>query len=211
MASINLNSDSDYSTFGLFPVAQQILGIGTVLKNVIGAIKDIAVQILTCGKEQTPFSIENDPEYTRVNNKIEHLHDLDKFWADVQEKRNEISLEKINEHQNHFTDIINSMPEEYDLFPLSAERQEYYKNLPQENHFDKFRCWTAERREQLENKKAAIKACKTPYNLFEVMPISERIQNIALGIITTIPIVATVYHWHLLQYFKEEKEKMHNL
>ncbi|MBA2368985.1 MAG: hypothetical protein H0V82_08190 [Candidatus Protochlamydia sp.] len=169
MTDINLNSDKTYSKIGRFPVAQQILGSISLLKNTIGLIKDIAIRLLT------RMSTEN---YNA------------KLMLEIQKGREK----SINENRENIGNLIkladNRKISRCALYqPPTAPTHTFTGHLSyirresaNRNDNQLFMYWLGE--------------C-----LLSVEPVSDRIQNIALGLITILPGAATIYHWSLLKYY----------
>lgn len=201
--SIHLNSDPTYSSIGQWPVAQQLLGLSTILKNVIGAIKDIVIFIfptLFCCGQTTEEVTNQQGDFNIVIQKVDEQ--ITGYKARYSYNNDNLTHEAKVKEVNEIFQAIQNKIRELELKALPDDRESYYNNLYpafciQEQTFRELHIF----KEQLENRKKELEELDKLNDLFEILPASERIQNIALGAVTALPVVGTIYHWALLKYY----------
>lgn len=204
-----LNTSSPgYTNACIFPVSQQIAGGFTVIKDTIGLIKDLAIMILFCSSQETVNAYCD--KQMEIANRI--LDDLEKVENAIERAQGAAFAFLSQEGKQEFFDKEEANFEEfrriYDLhlYPLTR-LQEAGCMGGDPGSYSKFLGDATRIIYQLQNKKET--PCKL--YLFFLMckgnPPLERIQNIAIGLISATPVVGTVYNLASRYYIKNYMEE----
>ena len=209
MQYLNLNSTPTYSKYAAVPIMQQVIGVTGLLKNTSLLVSDIVIKLFFFGQ-----SI-ND-----INKKFEDRLELYSIYAkkikeSIKELRKKVELFNNGSSEDKRNDLI-----QFNKFMEKVEKKFGLQNIKSGIYFRFFKLKKDSivdlelRVEELISKLERI-ALKRSFNSvvtdnLRPLPLGKRVQNIALGFITIIPVISTIYHIFLLKlvFSKVESQQL---
>ena len=212
-------SNYSYTYASAIPVVQQIVGPLAFLKNVIGLVKDVANAIFS-SKSFTTINAEITEKQNSIRTAIRELEAA----QEVNKKNHALTTEGYSNARYGLSQVdLNFDPgfqkaimglksnlekqQEY-LQPLSCDDLQFHNRLSSTYDFNS-PMWSYDRHHWVVQNQIiiTIRRAEAEYALLEVgrcMPLCERLHNIAISILTTIPVVGTIYNGISLYYIPAE-------
>ena len=200
MQYLNLNSTPTYSKFATVPIVQQVMGVTGIFKNTVLLISDMAFKIIFFG--QITSDIEKKFK-DRAQTSIKHSQKIKKHIVALNNYIDMLNGSKLSlERKINLAKPINNVIADINLALKldKIESEPIFKNL---NFTGNSPGESIVKIMEVQGKLEKIiqKNDITINILYWLTPLtlSKRVQNIALGIITLIPVISTIYHLTLLK------------
>lgn len=195
MSSLFNTSNYSYAVARVIPGLQQIVGSITVIQNLNGAVEDIRNALLE-GKSFSTLNEDIEKEQLLINNTMNGLKDFQRFNASIW-RQLPILNSKTEVDIGAFSQLLLNQHADYNLSPLSGIYLATFKihhahcsDTPI-GQYERLHWWVDlqiqatvnrlnDERESLEKKKC--------------VPVCKRLDDIADAILTTIPVVGTLYN-----------------
>lgn len=202
-----------YNYACVVPVVQQAVGGVTVIKNVIGLIKDIANSILSSFESFEMINAKINLEQIPIYSEIKNLELIQKSNENLEKTTRDITINLIStphkeiEFKKIYDLAIQNLEEQQvslKLSPLSGDDRRILEStnlgfgidISQDNHYKKYH----EVRMQIGNKISNLNIAYVALETKKTVPIGERIKNIALGTISATPVLGTLFNLGVICY-----------
>lgn len=200
-----LNTDNyGYTVACSIPVLQQVVGSLAVLKNLIGAVKDVASAVFSCESFTTINKRATDQQNAIQQdiNVFKNIQALNKNTqqliqtADIQSLRFGTAVDVEPSKQ-----VLLKQQNDWNLKPLSrGELQIIYSCNDVNTPIGQYNILQQIVHYQIENEIERLNGSYGSLELGKCVPVCERLHNIAIGVISAIPVVGTIYNVVSLQY-----------
>lgn len=212
-------SNYSYTYASAIPVVQQIVGPLAFIKNVIGLVNDLAKAIFS-SKSFTTINAEITEKQKELSTAIRELEAFQEVnnnsytittggYLNARYGLSPVDLNSDLGFQNAIMGLRSGLEKQQeDLQPLSCDQLLFLNSRPSIYEFNS-PMWLYDRhylavQSQILN---TIRLAETEIGFLEVgrcMPLCERLHNIAISILTTIPVVGTIYNGISLYYIPAE-------
>lgn len=193
-----------YAVAGTIPVVQQVVGLTALLKNLIGVVKDVAQAVFSCSSF-TEVNERLDVQLLAKSNNIDALKLLEKTHQNVQKVLSNLLIRFEDNQLNGCIQTLKNQQTELNLEPLAPKIQDIIDRFhPAHSLKGRYEnlCYTVE--QQIKNKISDLKWECDKLEIQKCQPGLERLHNIAIAILTFIPVVGTIYNGISLQYFPQD-------
>ncbi len=191
---------SSYNYFCVLPIFQQVLGGTVILSNVWGLIKDIfnaCISVKSLNQinrelDQRILDFErriNIYKYVKENNKS-HLEKATHAWINILDRY---------KLANVLDPFIEKLKEQQRTLPrLTMKERQTLPKFLDEGKYGEFKTIYFEVQLQIKNCNTLLKKSVNIMWIEKTEPFRDRLQNIAFGVITALPVVGSAYHLRLI-------------